>query len=223
MKFKRVAKRLVQLGSFGLVALVLPSLFMAIRYPSVPVSGQAKVADVALVLGAGLNADGSAGPVLSARVRAGVALYKARTVRKLVMSGDNSKALYDEVSAMKKLAVAQGVKSDDVLLDYAGFRTLDSCVRIRKVFGQTTVVLVSQSFHLARARFLCADAGVRTYTTSANDPRPRSFILQSQVRELFAKWQAVLDTKVTNRQPKFLGSRIDIDHPPADALQQPLK
>jgi vancomycin permeability regulator SanA len=224
LKLKRVVTRLFQSGVIGTVLLVLPSLFMAARYPqSQPAATQTRVADVALILGAGLNPDGTAGPVLAARVDAGVALYNAKAVRKLVMSGDNSIALYDEVSAMKTLAVAQGVKSDDVLLDYAGFRTLDSCVRIRKVFGQTAVVLVSQSFHLARARFLCADAGVRTYTYQAVDPRSRSFILQSQVRELFAKWQAVIDAKLTNKQPKFLGPAIDINHPSADVLEQPLK
>ncbi len=179
-------------------------------------------AEVGLVLGAGLQADGSPSPVLAARVIAGVELYKARTVRKLVMSGDNSRALYDEVSAMKALAVTNGVPADDVLLDYAGFRTLDSCVRIRKVFGQTTVVVVSQRFHLSRARYLCAQAGVTTWTKEADDPRSTREIWKSQVRELLARWAAVIDTQVTHQQPKFLGDPIDIDHPPTDALVQPL-
>jgi vancomycin permeability regulator SanA len=213
-------RRFVIAGSVLLMLFIAPTVFMSVRYGAETPSGST---NVALVLGAGLRSDGSPSPVLAARVMAGVKLYESKKVRKLVMSGDNSRALYDEVSAMKDLAVANGVPDVDVLLDYAGFRTLDSCVRIRKVFGQTRVVLVSQGFHLARARFLCADAGVATTTMKADDSRPRRDIVKSQVRELFARWAAVIDTKVMNRQPKFLGDPIDIDNPPPEALRQPAK
>jgi vancomycin permeability regulator SanA len=177
--------------------------------------------DVALVLGAGIRADGSPTPVLQARVMTAVELYERGVVRKLVMSGDNSRSTYDEVSAMKASAINAGVPADDVLLDYAGFRTLDSCVRIRKVFGQQRVVLVTQQFHIARARFLCADAGVVATAAAAPDPRGRTFKRQSAVRETLARAQALMDAKLLRRNPRFLGPSIDIDDPPPEALRQP--
>ncbi len=217
-------RRVAVLGGFGLLVLFGPTLWIAARYQAQGVDlADGRQADVALVLGAGLRADGSPSPVLEARVLAGVQLYQRGVVRKLVMSGDNSRSRYDEVSAMKRLAVERGVPAIDVLLDYAGFRTLDSCVRIRQVFGQTKIIVVSQRFHLGRALFLCADAGVEAHGFAADDPRPQTDRARSAVREVAARWQAVLDAKVFNRQPKFLGDAVDIDRPPAEVLSNPLE
>jgi vancomycin permeability regulator SanA len=177
--------------------------------------------DVALVLGAGLRTDGSPSFVLRTRVEAAVDLYKRGLVRKLVMSGDNSLASYDEVSAMKDYAETLGVVRRDVILDYAGFRTLDSCVRIRKVFGQTRIYVVSQRFHLPRAVHLCRWAGVDTIGIIADDPRGWSSRLKSTVREVPANAIAWAEAHVFGRGPKYLGDAIDIDNPPAVALEQP--
>jgi vancomycin permeability regulator SanA len=179
-------------------------------------------ADIALILGAGLQADGTPSDVLAARVRVGVTLYKHCAVRKLIMSGDNSRREYDEVSAMKALAVQMGVRADDVLLDYAGFNTMQSCVRLRKVFGQSQGVVVSQRFHLPRAVHLCRFAGIRTIAVQAPDPRSRLDGWKSTIREVPATTLAWWSVHVFGVQPKFLGPKIDIDHPSPEALQQPL-
>lgn len=177
--------------------------------------------DVALVLGAGLRPDGSPSFVLRTRVEAAAGLYKRGLVRKLVMSGDNSLASYDEVSAMKDYAETLGVSRADVILDFAGFRTLDSCVRIRKVFGQTRIYVVSQRFHLPRAVHLCRWAGVDTIGVIARDPRGKSSRLKSTVREVPASAIAWAEAHIFGRGPKYLGDTIDIDNPPAVALEQP--
>ena len=177
---------------------------------------------VALILGAGLWPDGTPTPVLEARIETGVQLYYDGKVTKLLMSGDNSRSSYDEVSAMKRLAVARGVEPDDVLLDFAGFRTLDSCVRVRKVYGQTAILVVSQRFHLPRAVHLCRWAGLDATGVIAPDPRGTRSRLRSWIRELPAATQALADAHVLDRQPKFLGDPIDIDNPPSDALANPL-
>jgi vancomycin permeability regulator SanA len=177
---------------------------------------------VALVLGAGLTVKGTPSNALARRVETGVALYKHGRVKKLLMSGDNSRATYDEVSAMKKLAVSLGVPKNDVLLDYAGFRTLDSCIRVRKVFGQTRIIVVSQRFHLARAIHLCRSAGVTAFGVSAPDIRGFSSRLVSAVRELPASTQAWFDAHILHTEAAFLGPSIDIDNPTPEALEQPL-
>ncbi len=188
----------------------------------VPVSevGQ-RAADVALVLGAGIRPDGTPTPVLAERVRTGVELYQRGAVRKLIMSGDNSRVGYDEVTAMKDLAVSLGVSSGDVLLDYAGFTTMNSCVRLRKVFGQTRAIVVSQRFHLARAIHLCRFAKIDTIGVSAPDPRSPGGRWESTVREVPASTLAWWSVHVFGAEPKFLGPGIDIDAPPPEALEQP--
>ena len=177
---------------------------------------------VALVLGAGLRPDGQPTPVLAARVQTAAALYLGGQVSKIVMSGDNAKAKYDEVSSMKNLAVELGVNPTDVVLDYAGFRTLDSCVRIKTVFGQRQVTVVTQQFHLPRAIHLCRWAGIDTVGVAAPDPRGRSSKLKSAIREIPASAQAWIEAHVLGRSPKFLGDPIDVDNPPPEALEQPL-
>jgi vancomycin permeability regulator SanA len=175
-----------------------------------------------VVLGAGITAEKRPSSVLASRIETAVELYREGKVRKLIMSGDNSRRQYDEVSAMKAYAVSLEVQPNDVLLDYAGFRTLDSCVRLRKVFGQSRAIIVSQQFHLPRALHLCHYANVDAVGVAAPDPRGLSRRLTSRVREVPASFQAGVDSWLLRRSATVLGPTIDIDKPPLEALQQPL-
>ena len=115
---------------------------------------------VALVLGAGLWPDGSLTSVLVDRVAVAADLYHAGIVQKLLCSGDNRFVDYNEPQAMLEYAVRLGVPEKDVVLDYAGRRTYDSCYRARTIFGVEQVVIVTQRFHAARALYLCDALGV---------------------------------------------------------------
>jgi SanA protein len=110
---------------------------------------------VALVLGAGLWADGSLTPVLADRVATAADLYDAGIVRKLLFSGDNRFVDYNEPRAMLEYAVRLGVPQGDIVLDYAGRRTYDSCYRARRIFGVDRAIVVTQRFHAPRALYLC--------------------------------------------------------------------
>jgi vancomycin permeability regulator SanA len=223
MRLRLWFRRLMVVGLVCGVLGVLPWLGMRFgaRSAVVKVAGAPK-RNVALILGAGITADRRPSTVLQRRIDVGVALYKAGKVRKLLMSGDNSDALYDEVTVMKTAAVNAGIPRDDVLLDYAGFRTLDSCVRLRKVFGQTEAIVVSQGFHLARSIHLCRWAGVEVVGVEAIDDRGRSFRVVSTIREVSASLQGWVETHWFGRSAKFLGHPIDIDNPPPEAFEQPL-
>ena len=82
---------------------------------------------VAIVFGAGLWRDGSPTPVLRDRVATAAQLYLAGKVEKLLMSGDNRFADYNEPAAMQAYAMQLGVPEEDIVLDYAGRRTYDTC------------------------------------------------------------------------------------------------
>jgi SanA protein len=115
---------------------------------------------VALVLGAGLWPGGSLTPVLADRVATAADLYHAGVVQKLLCSGDNRSANYNEPQAMREYALRLGVPEDAIVLDYAGRRTYDSCYRARAIFGVERAVVVTQRFHAARALYLCNALGV---------------------------------------------------------------
>ena len=123
---------------------------------------------VALVLGAGLWPDGSLTPILADRVATAAELYRAGKVEKLLCSGDNRRVDYNEPQAMKEYAVRLGVAEEDVVLDYAGRRTYDSCYRARAIFGVERLVAVTQRFHTARAVYTCQSLGVDAVAVTAN-------------------------------------------------------
>lgn len=119
-----------------------------------------KTGRVAIVFGAGLQRDGSPSPVLQDRVNAAVQLYKAGKVEKLLMSGDNRFVDYNEPGAMQAFAISLGVPEADIVLDYAGRRTYDTCYRALHIFGIKEAILVTQRYHLPRALFTCNGVGL---------------------------------------------------------------
>ncbi len=170
---------------------------------------QVPTAPVALVFGAGLRPNGTPSDALRDRVLSAVDLYQAQKVQKLLMTGDNSLINYDEVSAMKKLAVDMEVPEDDVVLDYAGFDTYDSCYRARDIFGLSQIIAVSQEFHLPRVVFTCQSLGIDTVGYVA-DKQPYISARFWRVRESLARVKAWAEVKILKPEPKFLGEKEEI-------------
>ncbi|MBE7163009.1 MAG: YdcF family protein [Williamsia herbipolensis] len=150
----------------------------------------APAADVALVLGAGLRADGSPSEYLQYRLDDAVALYRAGRVKVLLVSGDNRTSDHDEPTAMRDYLVTQGTPADRIVRDFAGQDTYDSCVRAKEIFGVTRLLVVTQQFHLHRAVFLCRQVGIDA--DGAADPHP--LVSNSpELREIPASVKAAWD------------------------------
>lgn len=115
---------------------------------------------VAIVFGAGLYRNGSPTPVLRDRVATAAELYQNGKVEKLLMSGDNSSRGHNEPIAMRDYAISLGIPDQDIILDYAGHRTYDTCYRARDIFEIDSAILVTQAFHLPRALYTCNNMGV---------------------------------------------------------------
>ena len=163
--------------------------------------------DVALVLGTGRNlGNGRINMYYQYRLEAAEALYKSGKVNYLLLSGDNGSVYYNEPKTMKRDLVARGIPAERIYLDYAGFRTLDSVIRCRAVFGQQRFLIVSQGFHTARAvhiaRYLGMDA--ESYDAQSVAMSPRMWL-----REKLARFKMVLDL-LWGTQPKFLGPAVHI-------------
>lgn len=149
--------------------------------------------------------DGSRNRFYGYRIRAAAELYKAGKVKAIIVSGDNHVKGYDEPSDMKEDLVAAGIPAEKVVCDYAGFRTLDSVVRAKEVFGAERFIVVSQPFHVRRALFLAWGFGCDAYGYAAEDVRGINSVM-TLLREQLAKIAALMDV-VIRRQPKFLGSK----------------
>jgi len=137
------------------------------------------------------------------RIRAAAELYQAGKIRKIIVSGDNSRTEYNETGDMKRELVAVGISEDDVLMDYAGFRTLDSVVRARNLYDATEITVISQEFHCERAVYLAAENGIDAIGFAAEDSGLKSARTRLAVREAFARVLAVIDAELLGRKPHF--------------------
>ncbi len=166
--------------------------------------------DVALVLGSGKKTRrGTINLYFKYRMQAAANLYKSGKVKHLLVSGDNHATQYDEATDMRDYLIQLGVPSRAITCDYAGFRTLDSVVRAKKVFGQKRITIISQNAHNERAVFLAKTHGIQAIGYNAQDV-PSKYSKKQHVREYLAKFKAVLDTYVLFCQPKYLGNPINI-------------
>jgi len=162
-------------------------------------------AEVALILGTSRSHRGKPNRFYQARIEAAAELYHSGRVRGILVSGDNATRYYNEPISMQKDLIALGVPADYITLDYAGFRTLDSMVRAKQVFGLDQVLVVSQHFHAARAIFLARRFNLEARGFAAADP-PHPGYLKIRAREVLARAAAILDI-VTGQGPRFLGER----------------
>ena len=151
----------------------------------------------------------------SRRIDAAAELYKAGKVDCLIVSGDNHVKGYDEPSDMKESLAKAGVPADRIICDYAGFRTLDTVVRAKKVFGLDSFIIVSQPDHVRRAVFTARGFGCDAYGYAAKNVNGR-YSVKTTIREQLAKIAAVADV-VLRRRPKFLGPRETLPLPVEEA------
>lgn len=162
--------------------------------------GSVDDAPVAMVLGAAVW-DGEPSPFLAARLDVAVELWRAGTVRAVLVSGDNRAADYDEPGAMQRYLTAHGVPEDRIVKDPAGNNTYDSCRRARDVYGATEMVVVTQDYHLPRTVTACRALGIDA--VGVGDTTVRQFGSTwwwGVAREVPANWKLVLDL-VTDRSP----------------------
>ena len=198
-----ILRLLFYLIATGLLILVAPRLVTALyAWPRTFHFEQAPAKPVVIVFGAGLWWDGSPSPVLRDRVETAARLYFAGKVKKILMSGDNRFLDYNEPGAMRQYALRLGVPDEDIVLDYAGRRTYDTCYRARQIFGVKEAILVTQSFHLPRALYTCNLLGVRAIGVPADlrDYR-RGAQVYWQSREIPATLVALWEIHFTRPEP----------------------
>ncbi|MBX7245907.1 MAG: YdcF family protein [Candidatus Sumerlaeaceae bacterium] len=214
-------RRIVVVGAIAISVLLIIPLFLALivdnwmgaraRSRIFRKPDEVTPRTVAMVLGARVHPDGRLSAMLEDRVLSAVGLYKAGKVKKLLMSGDNANPDYDEVTAMRRVAINEGVPADDVVRDFAGFRTYDSMYRAKELWGITSMTIVTQEFHLPRSVFLAESMGIdadgfvadrRKYTAAG--------MARSRVREVASRAVAWLDCTIFKPRPHHLGPPEDL-------------
>lgn len=143
------------------------------------------------------------------RITAAIEVYQSGKCKKIIVSGDNSTLQYNEPMTMKRDLVKAGVKEENVICDYAGFRTLDSILRFKEIFGQNKGIVISQKFHNTRAVYIGRQYGIKLYGYNARDVTLH-WGLKTRIREFFSKVMCFIDVYFFHTQPKYLGDTIII-------------
>ncbi|SFN71615.1 SanA protein [Chryseobacterium oleae] len=163
----------------------------------------------ALLLGTGKTlSNGMPNAYFYNRIQAAIDLYKSGKIKYIIVSGDNSSKDYNEPEDMQLTLMQYGIPKDKIVMDHAGFRTLDSVVRAKEIFGQNKLVIISQKFHNERAVFLAKENGMEAFGFNAADVNKYAG-LKTNLREYLAKAKVYWDL-LFGVQPKFGGEKIEI-------------
>lgn len=166
--------------------------------------------DVGIIFGAGINGD-QPSKYLKDRLDAGIALYKAKRINKILLSGDNGREEYDELTVMKNYCFNHGVDTTKIFIDYAGFDTYSTMYRAKHIFKIKKAALISQEYHLNRAIYIGQKLGIKSFGFSANNGEYSGYKYVC-FREYGSVFKSFLDV-LRNREPYFLGNPININGP----------
>ena len=172
----------------------------------------AELADVDCILVLGAGVDGTTlSYMLEDRVKTGINLYELGSAPKILMSGDHGSDDYDEVNAMKNYAKEQGVPSEDIFMDHAGFSTYESMYRARDVFQAEKIIIISQEYHLHRAIYIAEYLGLEAYGVDSQlRPYAADTNIYNTIREFLARNKEFIYVRL-NPEPTYLGEAIPIN------------
>lgn len=196
---------IMAVAALGLNFYVLASAYPAIYHDeNIPSADY----DCILILGCSVLATGTPSAMLKDRLDRGISLYQAGLAPKIIVSGDHGSAEYDEVNAMKNYCLEQGVPSEDVFMDHAGFSTYESLYRARDIFQADNIIIVSQKYHLYRAEYIAHALDINAVAVSADYHRYRGQVYR-EAREILARDKDFFFALI-KPLPTFLGESIPI-------------
>ncbi|MCI9125593.1 MAG: DUF218 domain-containing protein [Eubacterium sp.] len=166
-------------------------------------------ADCIIVLGAGIRDDGSPTWMLEDRIKIGDKLYQNHAADKIIMSGDHGRENHDEVNTMKNYAIGEGIPSEDIFMDHAGFETYDSLYRARDIFGAKKVIIVTQEYHLYRALYIADRLGMEACGVTSDLRFYSKKMVYWKFREYLARVKSFVKC-IAQPEPKYLGDTIDL-------------
>lgn len=164
--------------------------------------------DCILVLGAGIWGDRPS-PMLEDRLQTAISLYDRQAAPKLLMSGDHGREEYDEVNTMKRYAMTEGVPSEDIFMDHAGFSSYESMYRAKEIFQAKKIIIVTQEYHLYRSLYIARRLGLEAYGVSA-DPRQYAGAAYRECREILARNKDFVKC-IFKPRPTYLGDTIPVN------------
>ena len=211
-RMRKMVIVLLSLAAIGLLTIILINGHVKAagkeRILTVEEASKLEDVDCIIILGCGIYDDGSLSPMLRDRLMRGLELYKEGAAPKILMSGDHGRKEYDEVNAMKQYAIDNGVLSENIFMDHAGFSTYESIYRAKEIFEADKVIIVTQEYHVYRALYIAEQFGIDAYGVPA-DLNEYAGQSMRDFREVLARCKDFAMC-IFKPEPTFLGEVIPI-------------
>ena len=196
MQKKRFRYRVIRLTLLGLLALILYLVGFAFAAYVIGEQDTTESSDVIIVLGSGLRKDGKPGPALTRRTRHGAELWHEGAASLVLCTGGQSEYYpRTEASACREILLASGLPSDAILMEQQSRSTEENAIYSKRILDDrrlSRVILVSDSYHMLRARWLFRAQDIQTFASPVKSDRirdPRAYPF-SLAREFIAfNWQ----------------------------------
>lgn len=163
--------------------------------------------DCIIILGSGMNGDKPT-PILEARLKKGKELYNLNITNKIIVSGDHEKVEHDEVNLMKNYLINEGIPSENIFMDHAGFSTYETMYRAKEIFKVKKAVLVTQKYHMYRSLYIADKLGLKTYGVITDYQKYNNYQYRES-REFLARNKDFFKV-IIKPKPKYLGKPIPI-------------
>ncbi len=211
-KIVKLYKWALLLSPFGLFAIICLDTYVLLETENQTFQSTEEIPHnrVGLLLGTSkFMANGDINLYYLYRIKAAEELFKAGKIDFILVSGDNGRIGYNEPLLFKNDLILLGIPEEKIVLDYAGFSTLDSVLRAQKIFGLNSFTVISQRFHNERAIFLAKQKGIAAIGFNAETVAGK-YSVKTELREYLARTKACLDI-LFDSQPKYLGEKIAIE------------
>jgi len=204
-KFLKVCIKTILWGIVAVLLFVLAINLWVVSYRPIDDIRCVLPREYALLLGTSKYTLGKKeNPYYRYRIEAVSHLYQLGKIKKIIASGDNATRYYNEPAVMREDLIKAGVPKKDIILDFAGFRTLDSIVRCKNKFGVNDPIIITQKYHSYRALFLARNMGMdNAIAYTAKAPKDTSYTMRNHRREILARIKAVFDVYILDSRPKF--------------------
>lgn len=212
MKIKKIAKYIIFIILIGIIIICILSLYVKLSTKNQILEldelKEIENVDCILILGAGVNKS-KPSPMLEERLIKGIELYKEGISPKIIMSGDHGKKDYNEVGVMKTYGIEEGIPSENIFMDHAGFSTYDSIYRAKEIFSAKKIIIVTQEYHLYRSLYIANALGLEAYGYSSSINKHEGQI-KREIREILARNKDIIKS-IIKPKSTYVGESIPVN------------
>ncbi len=182
---KKIKKFIKYLSLFFAVWIIIHIVVLL----TVGLNNNIQEADAILIFGNTVETNGEPSERLKSRLDEGIELFKSNMAPLVIVSGGFGKEGFDEALIMKEYLIENDIPESAIITDQDGintYQTAKNVAEIRKDKNIKSIIIVSQYYHLLRAKLAIQQFGFDTVYLSYAKMPPELRDFYSIPREIVA-------------------------------------